>query len=145
MDMKIDAQRVKKLREDRSWSQEHLASVAGLSLRTVQRIETEGKASPESKMAIASALDVDVATLNAIESGAVLPNPGPAIQAPARSRWNDLLRHVGVYVLVCTMLVFLDVSRHGALTWAKWPLLGWGFALLVRWLMRHNASHSQQI
>lgn len=140
MDMKIDAQRVKKLREERSWSQEHLASVAGLSLRTVQRIETEGKASPESKMAIASALDVDVATLNANQAGPAQPSPDAATHAPARPGRNDLVRQVAVYVLVCAMLVFLDVSRHGALTWAKWPLLGWGLALLVRWLMQRNAT-----
>lgn len=56
--MKIDSNKIKKLREARSWSQEHLSNVAGLSLRTIQRVEAEGSASAETKMAIASAFDI---------------------------------------------------------------------------------------
>ncbi len=65
MDEMIDSELVKKLRSDRSWSQEHLSLVSGLSLRTVQRVENEGKCSLDSKKAIASALDVDVMLLTA--------------------------------------------------------------------------------
>ena len=61
--MKIDSALVKSLREGKSWSQEHLASAAGLSLRTVQRIESEGMAAPETRLAIASALAVSVSRL----------------------------------------------------------------------------------
>lgn len=57
-EMRIDANRVKALRETRGWSQEHLAAVAGLSPRTIQRLEAEGKASGETRMAVASALGV---------------------------------------------------------------------------------------
>ncbi|WP_433854019.1 helix-turn-helix domain-containing protein [Stenotrophomonas nitritireducens] len=57
--MKIDANRIRTLREARGWSQEHLAAVAGLSARTVQRLEAEGKASHESRMAVAAALEAD--------------------------------------------------------------------------------------
>ena len=58
-EMKIDGNLVKRLREERAWSQEHLASVAGLSARTVQRLETDGNASAESKMAIAAAFGME--------------------------------------------------------------------------------------
>ncbi len=61
--MTIDSAMIKKLREERSWSQEHLASVTGLSLRTIQRIESEGSASLESRMAIAAAFGVLPAAL----------------------------------------------------------------------------------
>lgn len=54
---------VKKLRHKKCWSQEQLATVAGLSVRTIQRIETGGKASLESLTALASVLDVDVPML----------------------------------------------------------------------------------
>lgn len=40
--MKIDGDKVRVLRERKAWSQEHLATVSGLSVRTVQRVETEG-------------------------------------------------------------------------------------------------------
>jgi len=58
MDMKIDSKFLKKERKDRAWSQQHLADAANLSLRTVQRIENTGNASPESIKAIAAAFDL---------------------------------------------------------------------------------------
>ena len=40
MDMQIDASKIRAGRERRAWSQEQLAEVSGLSLRTIQRVET---------------------------------------------------------------------------------------------------------
>jgi len=37
--MTVDRQRVKTLREAKAWSQDHLAQVSGVSLRTIQRVE----------------------------------------------------------------------------------------------------------
>ncbi|WP_371398006.1 helix-turn-helix domain-containing protein [Fretibacter rubidus] len=54
---------MKRLREDRSWSQEHLAEAAGVSLRTVQRIETGDNASRDTLMALAAAFNVEVIAL----------------------------------------------------------------------------------
>jgi len=63
MDMKINKEIVRRERELRAWTQSHLAEVADLSMRTVQRIERTGDASMESASALAAALDLDVATL----------------------------------------------------------------------------------
>jgi len=75
MEQMIDKDSVKKLRNERSWSQDQLASISGLSLRTVQRIENEGSCSLESKRALAAAfevsssnLDVNVTAINALAS-----------------------------------------------------------------------------
>ena len=64
VEMNTNAQLIRKLREDRAWSQEHLAAVAGLSARTIQRVEAEGSASRETRMAIAAALGIEVSQLN---------------------------------------------------------------------------------
>lgn len=61
--MKIDSALVKKLREERAWSQEHLAGVSGVSLRTIQRVEAEGTASLDTRMALAAAFNVSAALL----------------------------------------------------------------------------------
>jgi transcriptional regulator with XRE-family HTH domain len=61
--MKINGEAVRALRERKSWSQEHLASASGLSVRTVQRVEVEGIASAETRLALAAALGVPVADL----------------------------------------------------------------------------------
>jgi transcriptional regulator with XRE-family HTH domain len=63
MDMKVDSQRIREERLRRAWSQDHLAQVSGLGLRTVQRIESSGAASHESIAALASVLEVPVAEL----------------------------------------------------------------------------------
>jgi len=62
--MKINAELVLKLRKAKSWSQEELAIVAGLNLRTIQRIEKESSASLQSRKALASALEIDIQDLD---------------------------------------------------------------------------------
>ena len=54
---------LKQLREKRKFSQEQLALMAGLSVRTIQRIERGHKASLESLKSLASVLEVKMSTL----------------------------------------------------------------------------------
>ncbi len=63
MDMKINKSQLRREREQRAWTQSHLAEVANLSMRTVQRIERTGDASMESASALASALNLELAVL----------------------------------------------------------------------------------
>ena len=63
-EVKLNPASVKKLRESRSWTQEHLASAADVSLRTIQRMESDGTASAESRLAVAAALGVPVEKLH---------------------------------------------------------------------------------
>jgi transcriptional regulator with XRE-family HTH domain len=64
--MNVDKDLIKYLREERAWSQEHLAAVTGLSARTIQRLEADGKASHESRLALAAAFGVEPVELNAV-------------------------------------------------------------------------------
>ena len=54
---------MKGLRENRCWSQEQLAELSGLSLRTIQRIEGSNRVSLDSMIALAAAFEIDVVTL----------------------------------------------------------------------------------
>ena len=63
MDMSVDREFVRRLRLDKSWSQEKLADEAGVSLRTVQRVEADGIASHRSCRSIAQALGVEPAEM----------------------------------------------------------------------------------
>lgn len=58
--MQIDADRIRREREQRAWSQEQLAHVTGLGVRTIQRIESSGIASSESTLALASVFELPV-------------------------------------------------------------------------------------
>jgi transcriptional regulator with XRE-family HTH domain len=53
--MRSPACRATVVREKKSWSQEHLASASGLSVRTIQRVEVENIASAETRLALAAA------------------------------------------------------------------------------------------
>jgi transcriptional regulator with XRE-family HTH domain len=52
--MTINGNKVRTLREEKSWSQEHLANASGLSARTVQRVESAGVGSAETRLALAA-------------------------------------------------------------------------------------------
>jgi len=54
---------MKGLRENRNWSQEQLAELSGLSLRTIQRIEGSNTAGSDSLAALAAAFDIEVVAL----------------------------------------------------------------------------------
>src|SRR5690349_10684239 len=73
MDMKVDSSYIKAQRVRRAWSQEHLAEVSGLGLRTIQRIEKTGAASYESARSLAAVFEMDVADLRVAERVVVEP------------------------------------------------------------------------
>ncbi|MEP4485109.1 MAG: helix-turn-helix transcriptional regulator [Halioglobus sp.] len=54
---------IRKLRQQRQWSQEQLAQMSGLGLRTVQRIEAGNRASLESLRSLAAVFECEVETL----------------------------------------------------------------------------------
>ena len=54
------AEKIKALRMERAWSQAQLSEVSSLSIRTIQRIELDGRCSHESLLALASAFEVEV-------------------------------------------------------------------------------------
>ena len=70
MNVMINQELVKKLRKERSWSQDHLATVSGLSHRTIQRIENEGSCSLESKKSLAAVFEIDANHLD-IDAAAI--------------------------------------------------------------------------
>lgn len=63
MDMKAKSSIIRKHRTDRLWSQEHLAKLSGLGLRTIQRLESRGSGSYESIKSLASVFKVNADTL----------------------------------------------------------------------------------
>lgn len=54
---------VKKLRADKKWSQEQLAIMSGLSIRTIQRVESGQSASIETLKSLASVFEVNISKL----------------------------------------------------------------------------------
>ena len=86
MDMKLNAAVIRQEREQRAWSQEHLAGVTGLALRTIQRIESTGSASYESAGAIAAVFELPVAALR----GPEIERGGSTARTPRWFTWHRL-------------------------------------------------------
>jgi transcriptional regulator with XRE-family HTH domain len=90
--MKVNAELIIKLRKERSWSQDELATAAGLNLRTVQRVEKYGSASLQSKKALAAALDIDARDLDNEE---VRMKPCPVCGSNEIYRYKEDFRDTG--------------------------------------------------
>ncbi len=83
MDMNINAELIRSERLKRAWSQEQLAHVSGLGLRTIQRVETAGSsASLETIKALAAVLERPLTELLVAEAA---PAPAPASAPPPTS------------------------------------------------------------
>lgn len=76
--MRVDGNLIRACRERRAWSQEHLSKVAGIGLRTVQRIEASGLASYASVQAIAAVLEITAEDL-------YVAKPAPPIASASAS------------------------------------------------------------
>lgn len=75
--MHVNSARLRELRSGRQWSQEQLAKLSGLNLRTIQRLESGAKISTESLRALAAVFEVPAESLLASD-----PAPSqPALNA----------------------------------------------------------------
>jgi transcriptional regulator with XRE-family HTH domain len=141
-----NAEKIKRWREERHWSQEHLAGLADIGVRTVQRIENGEKASNESLMALAAAFNVDVAALT---NDATIQ-----AQAQLEAKWAKTLADlrlvfaINLASYIFGMLIFAGISfgdGSGGRT-MMWPAIWWtaataGFGLalaVVEWVARQN-------
>ncbi|MCG7532135.1 helix-turn-helix domain-containing protein [Psychrobium sp. MM17-31] len=102
--MKISSKKIKMLREEKGWSQEHLSEAAGLSYRTIQRIEKSGQCSLESQMAVASALLVSPIELADEYSQTI---------GSGKIQWEGITG-----IVICALLVTLNLALGGSVTMA---------------------------
>ena len=61
--MRLKDNVIAQARTRQGWTQEHLASVAGVSTRTIQRVEASGIASAHTAQALCSVLDLNFAEI----------------------------------------------------------------------------------
>ncbi len=158
MQMDVDGSKIRKWRVARCWSQEHLAETAGLSLRTIQRLENGESASMDTVKALALAFDEERHAL-------LLDNRVTASEAQARalvvkkqankSRAIKNLEatlafwiHGATYIGVIALLYAINLSSGREDLWVTWPAIGWGvgvFAYGATVMLNHwySAKRSQ--
>ncbi|MBL4601039.1 MAG: helix-turn-helix domain-containing protein [Rhizobiaceae bacterium] len=132
---------IRKLRMDKGFSQEQLAGMAGVSTRTLQRIERGANASPETLKCLAAVLETDFTILKKeqtmpTENATVLPELQPD-EREAMEYVRDIkafYTHAIQYGVVMVGLTILNIVTSPGYFWAIWPALGWGIGLAAHGL-----------
>ena len=129
---------IQKLRLQRGWSQEQLADLSGLSVRTIQRLERGQPASVESLKALGAAFEIDFSDLKEPEMN-TSTQPVPATQnvradealALAHVRkLKGFYIHLAQYAVVIASLTIVNLIVSPHYFWVLWIAVGWGFGLL---------------
>lgn len=125
MSLKADAAKIKRWREERYWSQEHLAGLAGIGLRTIQRVENGEPASLDSLKALAAAFNVDVISL-AVDQEA----EAEAVMKRQNAKTNAALRlsfwiHLASYAMGIVTFMGISIGIGGDTFVMKWPIIWW--------------------
>ncbi|MES0870113.1 helix-turn-helix domain-containing protein [Pseudovibrio sp. SCP19] len=128
---------VRKLRIEKGLSQEQLAHMAGISTRTLQRIERGANASPETLKCIASALDTDFGNLRKdqdMPSGThgILPQLSQKEQK-AMEYVRDIrsfYMHLIQYAVMISALAVLNLFTSPGYLWFLWVAAGWGIGVV---------------
>lgn len=135
---------VKNLRISKGWSQEHLAEVSGLNVRTIQRLERGENASLETLSSLCSVLLVkaeeltcDVMTEPKDQNEAVAVNEKLDLDRVREqiseevSLFRKFLRFLLVVMVVITVHFYTLPNES---LWFVWPFLIWGGLLVSRFL-----------
>ena len=142
---------LRKLRLQRGWSQEQVAELTDLSVRTIQRIERGGQASLESANALAAIFQVEVSTfinesgVNSMNEhkellkqneGSLDHNPAVSTEEKAAINYvkgiKEFYGHLFMFVVFMTAFLITGKFEHSQL---KWLVLGWAAGLLIHGLV----------
>ncbi|MEE9453624.1 MAG: helix-turn-helix domain-containing protein [Paracoccaceae bacterium] len=180
---------IRSLREDRGWSQEQLADISGISVRTIQRIETGNRGSLESLKCLAAVFETTIPDLREdkamTDKTEPIAHPEPAREPPKaesnglteedraalkyarnlqryddyyddKNGWGDDYMHpddadlpahernvlqqvrrergfyrtLGIYAIILTVLLAINLLTGPNYIWVVWPALGMGISLL---------------
>ncbi|HZU62325.1 MAG TPA: helix-turn-helix domain-containing protein, partial [Novosphingobium sp.] len=119
----------------RGWSQQQLADLSGLSVRTIQRMEQGQPAALESYKALGAAFNVDFAELQEQTVRDMTSDADKTELALAFAHVRAVRKfYFGLftYVVVMALLAGINLATSPHHLWFVFPLLGWGVGLALR-------------
>ena len=128
---------VQKLRLQRGWSQQQLAELSGLNVRTIQRIEKGQEPSVESLKSLAAVFNLDFSTLKEQGMDNVISETQSAEEILAFNQVRKLKGfyfHLAQYVLVISLLTVINALTMPKYWWVQWVIMGWGAVVFFHWL-----------
>jgi transcriptional regulator with XRE-family HTH domain len=126
---------VRKLRLNKGWSQEQLATLCNLSIRTIQRIERGQKPSLETLNSLAAVFEINVSDLIAetdMPEKAEISTEEKAILFVRDIK--GFYSHLIKYIVVIISLFILNFIKSPDYYWVVWPAFGWGVGVLFHGL-----------
>ena len=128
---------VQKLRLQRGWSQQQLAELSGLNVRTIQRIEKGQEPSVESLKSLAAVFNVEFSTLKEQGMDNVISETQSAEEILAFNQVRKLKGfyiHLAQYVLVIALLTVINALTTPNRWWVQWVIMGWGVGVFFHGL-----------
>jgi len=120
----INLRDIKKMRLERHWSQDQLAEMSGLSIRTVQRIENGENAGLESLKSLAAVFETDIADSDKKVEMEQIRKEEEYVQNV--KGFYKLLAIALLSLVVPFILAVIDSSNWNVFLWI---LLSWGVLL----------------
>ncbi|CAM1371716.1 helix-turn-helix domain-containing protein [Tenacibaculum xiamenense] len=117
---KTNLRDIKKMRLERHWSQEQLAAMSGLSIRTIQRIENGENAGLESLKSLAAVFETDIKDSNKRDELEQVRKEEAYIQ-----KLKGFYKLCAIALL--SMIVPIVIAFNNSSFWVivLWILLGW--------------------
>ncbi len=128
---------IRKLRLRQGWSQEQLAQMSGLSVRTIQRIERGQSSSIESLKSLAAVFEVEFTSL--IEEPK-MNNQDVNISSDEEKVIHQVKEIKGFYthliqfVVIVSALAFINYMTMPGHYWIVWVVIGWGAGIVAHGL-----------
>jgi transcriptional regulator with XRE-family HTH domain len=114
---------LKQLRANFNYSQEQLAELSNLSLRTIQRIEKDNHGSKQSLTSIANVFNLEYDDfLNKLKSQDI-----KSTQISERNK-TKILR----FFTINFILFIINITTNSDYLWFLFPLFGWGIPLFYK-------------
>ncbi len=137
---------VQKRRLEKGWSQEHLAQLSGLSLRTVQRIESGKNAGNDSLNALAAAFDIEIAVLREEQTMAAnTATTKPSVTGSGTTSTDNtdeysqhkmaFLMNLAAFFVIMPLLYWLNITLSPATQWVEVVAAAWGAAFVLHGLV----------
>ncbi|PHS74541.1 MAG: hypothetical protein COB56_09095 [Robiginitomaculum sp.] len=117
---------LKEIRIQRNWSQDELALLSGLSVRTIQRIERNHKAGLESLKSLAAVFNIEVAELREELKVVNINEENEEVFA------NNIIRFYAISAALIFMLIFpLMSALQDPSNWGPFMVMCFSWMLII--------------
>jgi len=110
-------------RHNKGWTQEHLAQLSGISVRTIQRLENGAPAGAETLQSLAAAFECDVSEFLGPDKPAMDPEYARHLR-DFRANW------ISAAITIPCLAILSWVVTPGA-GWIGYVMAGWGLAIAL--------------